>query len=99
MRPGEWDRIYGSQDRVRWVQDQDCIFCGATPCENAHVTNGGMGRKADAEYIVPACAGEARNGCHWEMDHGIGKKAMERKYRLNLREKARETDAKWRQGH
>lgn len=94
MTGREWKRVFGSPERVRWVQSQDCLFCGATPCDNAHVTNGGMGRKAGYEYIIPACT-KNRDGCHWEMDHGMGKKAMERKYGLNLREEARRIEELW----
>ena len=86
----EFNRIYGSDSRVKWIKAKPCVFCGQGPCENAHVTNGGMGRKADADKIIPAC-----RACHHEMDHGIGKKAMERKYGVNLRELARQIEAEW----
>ena len=90
MRGKEWKRVYGSKERVQWIARQRCVFCGDGPCENAHVTNGGMGRKAGYAWIIPAC-----HRCHTELDHGIGKRAMERKYDCNLRELAGRTDERW----
>ena len=51
----EFVRIYGSWDRVEFVRWSPCVACGSTPCENAHTSSGGMGRKADAHTIVPPC--------------------------------------------
>ena len=90
MTGREWKRVYGSKERVQWIARQRCVFCGEGPCDNAHVTNGGLGRKAGYEWIVPAC-----HPCHVELDHGIGKKAMECKYKCNLRELARTTASRW----
>lgn len=54
---GEFRRVYGSEDRVLAVAGMACVGCGARgACENHHVKNGGMGRKADACWIVPLCA-------------------------------------------
>lgn len=100
-RDREWDRAYESVDRVTWVQSLPCIFCGRTPSENAHVASGGTGRKSDARFVVPACGdrpgphGMVR-GCHWEMDHGIGKRAMERKYHVDLYAEAERVEKMWR---
>lgn len=99
----EFARIYGSRERLAWVKAHPCVFCGRIPCDNAHVTNGGTGRKADAEFIVPACSDyfdrtleRMVTGCHHEMDHGAGKAAMERHHDLDLLEAAAEIDAEWR---
>lgn len=61
---GEFSRIYGSKARVQWVKSQPCLVCGFGPCENAHVVSGGMGRKADANTIVPLCRDH-----HWQSHH------------------------------
>lgn len=46
-------RAYGSPARVAWVRAQPSVVSGQRPCVNAHVRSGGMGRKADARWIVP----------------------------------------------
>lgn len=53
--PAEKDRIYGSPERIAFLQSLRCACgCGVTPCEVAHVVNGGMGRKADAAgFTIP----------------------------------------------
>ena len=56
-KQSEWQRAYGSKARVAWVKAQPCVVgqhC-AGPIENAHTANGGMGRKGDADTIVPLC--------------------------------------------
>lgn len=98
MNAREWKRVYGSHERVQWVKSRPCDVCGKKPTwrypsDNAHVTNGGMGRKADARWIISACTGPG--GCHHEMDHGIGKRALERKFDKNLKELARKVDREW----
>lgn len=97
----EFARIYGSQARVDWVKAHPCVFCGRVPCDNAHVTNGGTGRKADARFIIPACSnyesdGQIVTGCHHQMDHGIGKGALARQHDLNLLDEAAKIDLEWR---
>lgn len=89
-RDPEWLRAYGSVERVDAVKREPCVFCGARPCDNAHGASGGTGRKADADTIVAACSGPGN--CHWQMDHGIGKKAMERKHGVDLKVAARDLD-------
>lgn len=51
----DFARVYGSKARVAWVSAQPCIACHRTPCENAHIKSGGVGRKADYTQIVPLC--------------------------------------------
>jgi len=87
-KKSEWARVYGSPERVRWVAQLNCVACGELPCQNAHVKNGGMGRKADARWIVPMCP-----GCHRE--HHAGAKTFQKKYGLNLLEKAEEIEQRW----
>lgn len=54
----DFARVYGSKARVAWIAAQPCLGClsTATPCENAHIKSGGVGRKADYTQIVPLCA-------------------------------------------
>lgn len=54
----EFVRIYGSRERVRFVSGLPCVvpYCTCPdPRQNAHIVNGGIGRKADADKIVPLC--------------------------------------------
>lgn len=59
---GEWARAYGSKARVAFVKSLGCCVSGCMdgPVENAHTVNGGMGRKADANTIVPLCRAHHR---------------------------------------
>lgn len=74
-RPSEFARIYGSRKRVRVVKSLPCAICGKEPTkdrpsENHHVKNGGMGRKAGWEWIVPLCSADivkSEMGCHREL--------------------------------
>ena len=68
-REKEWARAYGSEERVRFVKDLPCAVpgCGDSPSENAHLETGGMGRKADADTVVPLCAAH-----HRELDDELG---------------------------
>ena len=88
----ELERIYGSEKRVQWVRGLPCVFCGVQRglSENAHIRNGGMGRKADACFIVPACM-----GCHRRMDSGVGKSALAAEYELDLEAEACRIEAEW----
>jgi hypothetical protein len=87
----EFARIYGSRKRVRFVAGLPCIVCNATPCQNAHTPHpsAGMGRKADAESIVPLCA-----KCHDEL-HRSGVDSFQAAHSVNLAMSALETDALW----
>jgi hypothetical protein len=63
----EWNRIYGSKQRVAWVRRQACCVsywgdCSG-PVVNAHVCDDGqkgMGRKAGSACIAPMCDGHHR---------------------------------------
>lgn len=54
-RVTEFARCYHSRKRVLFVKGLPCIICGHGPCDNAHIENGGAGRKADYAKIVPLC--------------------------------------------
>jgi hypothetical protein len=84
----EFQRIYGSKRRVAFVAALPCIVCHRTPCENAHIISGGMGRKADYTDIVPLCP-----SCH-RLQHQKGWTALGLNA-LTLKEWALWTQWKW----
>lgn len=84
-------RAYGSPERVAWVQSQPCWVCAGTPSENAHCRTGGMGRKADARYILPLCHH------HHNLLHRMGQDSFEESYNMDLEYGASITDARWAQ--
>lgn len=91
-KASEFQRIYGGRDRVRWVKSLPCIAAphgcvGAI--ENAHTENGGMGRKADASSIVPAC------GLHHRALHILGAETFQFRYRVDLKAEAARVAARW----
>lgn len=88
-KPSEFARIYGSPARVRFVARLGCVVCGRTPAENAHTESGGMGRKADADTIVPLC------GFHHRELHFWGADTFADCYEVNLRLEALATDELW----
>lgn len=93
-RTRQWERAYGSEERVKWVQSLPSVVSGNGPCVNAHVPdpNGpsGMGRKSDARWIVPLTLAEER-----EL-HRVGIETFQRRHRVDLQAKAREIEARWR---
>lgn len=88
-RDAEWKRAYGSEERVRWVQGLPCLACGSRPSENAHTETGGMGRKADAETIVPLCP-----DCHRQL-HEEGADTWQERTGLDLKADARRIEEAW----
>ncbi len=60
-RVSEFARCYGSKERVAWIKALPCVVCAVQtvpqdgPSDNAHTATDGMGRKADARFIVPLC--------------------------------------------
>jgi len=58
-------RAYGSHLRVALIKTLNCVVCGATPCDNAHLhgSKAGMGRKGPYTDIVPLC-----RKCHTRYD-------------------------------
>ena len=51
--------VYGSEARVKWVQQLPCAACGEGPCDNHHVRTGGKGLKAHHSCVMPLC-----QNCH-----------------------------------
>lgn len=85
----EFERAYGGEARVEWIRAQPSVVSGRTPCVNAHVANGGMGRKADAAWIVPLTYEE-----HEEL-HQVGVLRFEQRYVIHLKSAAVAVEAKW----
>lgn len=83
-----FERVYGGAERADWMTLQPCILGCPAPSVNAHVKTGGTSRKADARWIVPACAAH-----HDEMHHG--QQSFEAKYGVDLEALAHVYDARW----
>jgi hypothetical protein len=88
----EFARIYGSKARVAWVKSLPCVAAWgcAGPIHNHHVANGGAGRKANAEMIVPLC------DAHHRALHANGAAWFQIAYLLNLDERAERVERLWR---
>lgn len=88
----EFKRVYGSEERVRWVTS---LGCGVPTCflpervENAHVVSGGKGRKSDARFIAPLCR------FHHQELHGVGIKTFCRWYAVDLVALAESVERRW----
>jgi hypothetical protein len=85
----EWRRAYHSVERVEFVKGLPSVVSGERPCENAHTENGGMGRKADYQTIVPLTPRE-----HVEL-HNFGPLWFTIHYPVDLKAAAAETEAAW----
>lgn len=61
-------RVYGSKARLLAIKALPCAVPGCTnrPCENHHIENGGMGRKAGWTKVVPLCGAEHHDIYHNE---------------------------------
>lgn len=82
-KPSEFDRIYGSNDRAWSIRAMPCAvpLCHDRRIHNAHTENGGVGRKAGWETVVPLCAHH-----HAELDNGLGSVDLfDAKYGTDLR--------------
>ena len=88
-RASEFARCYGSVERVEWVKREPSAASDKRPCVNAHIRNGGAGRKADYRYIVPLTDEE-----HIEL-HAYGKTWFEDRYGIDLEKAAAETERLW----
>ena len=96
-RQKERTRAYGSPRRREWVSQQPCWICKQTPSENAHVKKvgdpaSGMGRKDDADHIVPLCRKH-----HQEL-HQLGQQRFDKQYGTDLDFAAILTEDRWRAG-
>ena len=94
-RKRERERAYGPPERREWVQGQPSVVSGRTPCVNAHVPDpegpSGMGRKADARWVVPLTLEE-------EMElHRVGIETFQARHDIDLTEAARETERQWKE--
>jgi hypothetical protein len=84
-------RSYGGVERIAFVAALPCVVMGCRrgPCENAHATTGGTGRKADAETVFPCCPTH-----HRELHNG-GAQTFQRLHSLDLAACAAETERRW----
>jgi hypothetical protein len=94
----EFARIYGSKKRVAWVKSLPCAVRDSSPIsalvcddriQNHHITTGGMGRKANADQIIPLCA------FHHMILHDMGATEFAARYRVDLKAVAARTEAAW----
>lgn len=86
----QFARKYGSIQRVEFVKSLACFAgsCHVRPSENAHIENGGTGRKANADKIIPLC-----HAHHVEFDAGHARFAA--KYFLDLELLAAWVERSW----
>lgn len=94
-REREFARAFGSLERCYYVSQLACVvpWCRQRgPMENAHIETGGVGRKADATKVVPACEPHHRTG-PIAMHHGI--ETFQDEYAIDLEEAARLTEESW----
>lgn len=93
----EFARIYGSKERVLFVKRLKCCCCGRIGwTENAHIENGGMGRKADYTKIIPLCGRLApKFSCHLRL-HMHGREDLELWGGINLDTEAKVCELRWR---
>lgn len=96
-RKAETERAYGPPERRAWVKTLPCIVCGETPSDNAHIEGGGMGRKADADRIVPLCRRHHTDGP--DSFHALGsQRAFNDAHKLDLDIEADMIDQRWKEG-
>lgn len=100
----KFDREYGGEAHLDFVQRLPCCACGVVGYSvAAHVGNrgAGTGRKADASQLAPLCCDHwkprrltgvlyRREGCH-ERSHRIGQRTFEREMDVDLAACAEET--------
>lgn len=91
----ETQRIYGGEDRRAWIASLPCSVpaCPRTPSENAHTRTGGVGRKADADTVIPLCA------VHHRQMHAVGQHTFARLHGLDLTRAAERIANAWRARH
>lgn len=77
----QFEKHFGSVERVNQINTQPCIICGKIPSENMHVISRSAG--GTWEDIIPACHQ------HHAEQHLIGIKSFQEKYQLNLTETAK----------
>jgi hypothetical protein len=79
-RAAEFERCFGSRERVRWIKSLPCIVTEghSDDIENVHTRGDGAGRRADACWIVPMKA-----SLHRKL-HRVGKVSFECEYGIDL---------------
>jgi len=78
-RAKEFARTYGGKARVAWVKQLGCCICKVKPADNAHLpSRSGMGRKGDADRIVPLCR------LHHQELHEQGQALVEARHGIDL---------------
>jgi len=87
-RKREWLRAYDSLEFVAYTHQSPSVASGRGPCVCAHVKPDtglpvGMGRKADACWVVPLTLDEERE------KHQHGEESFEKKHRISLPDEAR----------
>jgi hypothetical protein len=90
----EFQRCFGSADRMAWVRAQPCVVlgCPGSPCENVHIGMGPKQSLGDSTLIVPACAG------HRALLQGaLGTAKFAALYHLDLVAEAIDLELRWRQ--
>ena len=94
MTKKEFARCYHSDARVEWVKSLPCAVpgCRNQGCDNHHVKNGGMGRKADSIWIIPLCKG--LHG-HHRLGHAIGWKTLGKLAGVDWIKAAERTEQLW----
>lgn len=88
-RKSEFARCYHSKERVKFVRSLACCVCSARPSENAHIVNGGMGRKADYDQIAPLCT------FHHRQLHSVGRVRFENNHLVSLAVAASSVEWRW----
>ena len=87
-RKRKFERQFGPPGYVEWMQQQNCIVCGRTPCEVAHVRSRGAGGGWE-NNTVPMCT-----VCH-RQQHDCGIQTFQRRHSVDMAERAREYTTRW----
>lgn len=87
----EFQRVYGSKERVAFVKSLPCVVpgCQDRRIQNCHSRSGGTGRKADYFWIYPGCEK------HHAEEHKIGRKTFEKRYQIDLNFESYWTNVRW----
>lgn len=89
-RGSEFERCFGSVERVEWIKSLPCCVSGIRgDIENVHVRGDGAGRRAGFAWIVPM----ARE-LHREL-HRIGIHSFQQKFNVDLYAKVCNTAQAW----
>ena len=92
----DFARKYGSEERCFYVATLHCVVPDCSHrgwMENAHTVGGGIGRKANAETVVPCCARHHRTGA--DSLHNLQPEAFEAAHGVLLEVAADDTETSW----